>query len=162
MSENVGYGPSLPLAGGALTGSLSIGSGNTLRLTGANGEIWERGLTTELMSISTSATTDTTSATILPANSVIEAVVCYVTQAIPTAATFTIGDATIAARFASGVAVAATTAAIGVLQFDSTGTSGPRQTAAAKIRITPSLAPATSTGQIRLTVFYKSFTAPTS
>lgn len=162
MSENVGYGPPLPLLGGTLTGPLTL-SNTTLVQTGANGESWTSGSNTEILSVSTSATTDTTGS-LLPANSEIKAVVVRVLQAIPTAATFTVGDPTTAARFATGVSVAANTTAVGILQIGSTGVtaSTPIQSAAAKVRITPNAAPGTSTGQLRITVFFETFVAPTS
>lgn len=167
MSENVGYGPPLSLSGGTVNGPItstgSITSNTSLIVTGANGETWTCGSATEILSVSTSATTDTT-ASLLPANSSISSVVCRVLQAIPTAATFSVGDATTAARFSSGVAVAAGTTAVGITQVGSTGVaaSTPIQTAAAKVRITPNVQPGTSTGQLRITVFFETFVAPTS
>lgn len=174
MSENVGYGPPLTLAGGgtvagtaAFTGTVSFSNTVThtanLVMQGANGETWTSGFTSEILSISTSATTDT-AANLLPANSEIKAVVVRVLQTIPTAATFTVGDPTTAARFATGVAVAANTQSVGILQVGSTGVTAatPIQSAAAKVRITPNAAPGTSTGQLRITVFWETFGAPTS
>lgn len=161
MSESVGYGPPLSSAGGVLTGDLTITTQEIL--TSTNGATWTKGQASEILSISTSATTDTT-ASLLPAGSEIKAVVVRVLQAIPTAATFTVGDPTTAARFATGVAVAATTTAVGITQIGSTGIAAttPIQVAAAKVRITPNLAPATSTGQLRITAFFETFVAPTS
>ena len=127
----------------------------------ANGGLWTHGQASELLTLAAAATTDT-SANLLPANAIIEAVVARVVTIIPTAATWSMGDATIPARFAAGVAVAAGTTVTGLTHVDQTGTSGPRQTTAAKIRITPNLTPATATGQIRITVFYRQFTPPTS
>lgn len=131
------------------------------RQYGMNNGYWERGSASELLTIAAAATTDTTG-NLLPANAIIEAVNVRVTTVIPTAATFTVGDATIAARFATGVAVAAGTTAVGLTHVDQTGTSGPKQTAAAKVRITPNLVPGAATGVVRITVFYRSFVAPTS
>lgn len=167
MSENVGYGPPLPLTGGTVTGAVTvtgtITSNTSNVITGASGETWTCGSNTEVLSLSTSATTDTVG-NLLPANSEIAAVVCRVLQLIPTAATFSVGDATTAARFSSGVAVAAGTTAVGITQVGSTGVaaSTPLQSTAAKVRITPNLTPGTSTGQLRITVFYSQYTAPTS
>lgn len=152
---------SMAAVGANFTGAVNVGSTSDVTLTGGNGQIWTYGTVTELTTVSTSATTDTT-ANLLPATSVIEAVTVRVITAIPTAATFSLGDATVAGRFVTGVAVAQNTTAVGTVQFDSTGTAGPRQTAAAKLRITPSSTPATPTGQLRITVYYKSFTPPTS
>lgn len=127
----------------------------------ANGAEWIHGSASELLTIAAAATTDTT-ANLLPANSIIESVVVRVTTVIPTAATFSVGDATTAARFATGVAVAATTTAVGLTHCDQTGAAGPKQTAAAKIRITPNVSPGAATGVVRITVFYRQFVAPTS
>lgn len=131
------------------------------RIATDNAAKWIHGSASELLTIAAAATTDTT-ANLLPANAIIEAVVVRVTTVIPTAATFSVGDATTAARFATGVAVAATTTAVGLTHVDQTGAAGPKQTAAAKVRITPSSSPATATGVVRITVFYRQFVAPTS
>lgn len=127
----------------------------------ANAAEWIHGSASELLTIAAAATTDTT-ANLLPANAIIEAVVVRVTTVIPTAATFSVGDATTAARFATGVAVAATTTAVGLTHVDQTGAAGPKQTAAAKIRITPNAVPGAATGVVRITVFYRQFIAPQS
>jgi len=133
------------------------------RLYGANGGYWERGVNSELLTIAAAATTDTTG-NLLPANAIIEAVVVRVTTIIPTAATFTVGDATTAARFATGVSVAADTTAVGLLHRnpDVAAAAGPVQTTAAKIRITPNAQPAAATGVVRIEVFFSRFVAPTS
>lgn len=183
MSESVGYGPPLPLTGGTLTGALTVpgitvtttGTFTTILSTGsittntseivngANGSSWTKGSNMELLTLSTTASTDT-AGNILPANSVIEGVSVYVVTTIPTAATFTVGDANVAARFASIAAVSSGTSGIGITMQGSTGAnnSTPQQTAAAKVRITPSLTPATPTGQVRIVVFYQQFAVPTS
>jgi hypothetical protein len=122
---------------------------------------WIHGSASEEITIAAAANTDST-ANLLPANSIIEAVTARVTVVIPTAATFTIGDTTTAARFATGVAVAANTTAVGLTHSDQTGAAGPKQTAAAKVRITPNLSPAGATGKVRITVFYRTFVAPAS
>lgn len=133
------------------------------RLYGANGGYWEQGVNSELLTIAAAATTDTTG-NLLPANAVIEAVVVRVTTVIPTAATFTVGDATTAARFATGVAVAADTTAVGLShrQPDVAAAAGPVQTTAAKVRITPNSSPAAATGVVRIEVFFSRFVPPTS
>jgi hypothetical protein len=132
-----------------------------LNLYPANGEQWKYRWASEEITIAAAANTDST-ADLLPANSIIEAVVARVTTVIPTAATFTIGDPTTAARFATGVAVAAGTTAVGLIHSDQTGAGGPKQVAAAKVRITPNLSPAAATGKVRITVFYRTFIAPVS
>jgi hypothetical protein len=145
--------------------TLAMENGNSdqkFRTYGANGGYWERGSSSELLTIAAAASTDTTG-NLLPANSIIEAVVVRVTTAIPgPAATFTVGDATIAARFATGVTINAGDSAIGITHVDQTGTSGPKQVAAAKVRITPNTTPGAGTGVVRIVVFYRTFIAPTS
>jgi len=133
------------------------------RLYGANGGYWERGVNSELLTIAAAPTTDTTG-NLLPANAIIEAVVVRVTTVIPTAATFTVGEATTAARFATGVAVAADTTAVGLLHRNpaDADAAGPVQSAAAKVRITPDVQPAAATGIVRIEVFFSRFVPPTS
>lgn len=172
MSESVGYGPTLSLNGGTVTGAVtansftstgSITSSTSLIIKDSNGGSVTYGTSMELVTVSTSATTDSTT-NLLPANSVVDAVNVFVVNAIPTAATFNVGDATTAARFASAVSVAASTAAVGIIQQGSTGVAASTviQSAAAKVRLTPSLTPGTSTGQVRLISYWRTFVAPTS
>lgn len=142
----------------AVTNDLSA-AGN-LNLA-ANGESSRMGSLTELVTIAAAATT-TTATFLLPANSVIRAVVGRVTVAIPTAATFTVGDATTAARFASAIAVAINTTFVGLTHVGTAGVAGPRQPSAAQIVITPNLTPGTNVGRLRLTVFFETFVAPTA
>ncbi len=111
--------------------------------------------------LATGATTTDTGLNCLPANSVIDAVVYRITTTITTAANFTIGDATIAARFCGTQStLTAGTTGICFLQEDQTGTSGPRQTSAAAVRVTTNANP--GAGAIRLIVYYHTWTAPTS
>jgi hypothetical protein len=123
------------------------------------------GVKEELMTIAAAATSDSALATLLPANSLILAVIGRVTVAIPTAATFLVGDATQTARFASGVAVAANTTFVQNLHWNptvATANLGLQQSADARIRITPNLTPATAVGRVALQVAYLTFTAPTA
>lgn len=133
------------------------------RLYGANGGYWERGVNSELLTIAAAATTDTVGS-LLPPDAIIESVVVRVTTVIPTAATFTVGDATTAARFATGVAVAANTTAVGILHRhpDVAAAAGPVQVTASKVRITPNASPGAATGVVRVEVFFSRFVAPTS
>lgn len=128
---------------------------------GPNDGYWEKGSASELLVIAAAASTDT-AANLLPADSIIEAVVVRTNVNIPTAATYSVGDPTTAGRFATGVNVAAGTRAVGTIHADQTGAAGPRQTAAAKVRITPNAVPGAATGQVRITVFYRKFVPPTS
>lgn len=148
-----------PVLGAATGTSLSLsGSQDT---TTANGASWVRGSASELLTLSTlGATTDTT-ANLLPANAVIEAVVARVTTTITTATDWKLGDATTPGRFtAANVTLTAGTTDIGLVHVDQTGAAGPRQTSAAKVRVTTTGTP--GAGVIRITVFYRQFVAPTS
>jgi hypothetical protein len=127
----------------------------------SNGAQWKHGYATELLTLSTGGTTTDTTANLLPANAIIEAVEVRVTTTITTATNWSVGDPTTAARFcaANSTLTAGTTSSC-TLQADQTGASGPRQTAAAKVRITTTGTP--GAGAIRITVFYRIFTPPTS
>jgi hypothetical protein len=111
--------------------------------------------------LSTIATTTDTGLNCLPANAIIDSVVYRITTTITTAASFTIGDATTAARFCGTQStLTAGTTGICFVQADQTGAPGPRQTAAAKVRVTTNVNP--GAGVIRLIVYYHTWTAPTS
>lgn len=130
-------------------------------LSGASGELWTRGKATELLTLSTSGTTTDTSANLLPANSIIEAVVARVTTGIGTATNWKLGDPTTSGRFsAPNSTMTAGTTQVGLVHADQTGAAGPIQTSAAKVRVTTTGTP--SAGAIRITVFYRTFTPPTS
>ena len=137
-----------------------LDSGNYLTQS-PNGAQWTRGQASELLTLSTAGTTTDTSANLLPANSIIEAVVARITTTIATATDWKLGDATTAGRFttASSTLTAGTTV-VGTVQADQTGAAGPRQASAAKVRVTTTGTP--SAGAIRITVFYRQFVAPTS
>lgn len=131
------------------------------RITTTNGAYWEQASASELITLSTSGTTTDSTAFLLPANSVIEAVVARVTTTIVTATNWKLGDATTSGRFtAANATLAAGTTDIGLVHVDQTGAAGPKQTAAAKLRITTTGTP--SAGVVRVTVFYRTFVAPTS
>lgn len=137
---------------------------NPYRLGTLNNGYWEQGINTEELTIAAAASTDSV-ANLLPADSIIQAVCVRVTALFPTAATFTVGDAADADRFASGVSVAAGTTAVGLLHMQggiAADASGPVQTAAAAVRITPNLAPAAATGKVRIDVYYSKFVAAAS
>lgn len=150
------------------TGEITLGSSlalndgvlqlNKVVRNSASGAQASSGVSTELVTIAASASTDTT-ANLLPADAYIEAVTVNVVTAIPTAATFDVGDAVTAGRFATGVAVAAGTKAVGLTHTDQTGAAGPKQTTAAKVRITPNATPAAATGVVRVDVFWRFYTA---
>lgn len=145
------------------TDALTAGSFQT---SGASlhGESATSGVATELITLSTSGTITDSTANLLPATSIIEAVVCRVTTSITTATNWAIGDATTSARFCSpsSTMTAGTSGVCLNHQKGSVATdaAGRTQTAAAKLRITTTGTP--GAGAIRCTVFYQSFTAPTS
>jgi hypothetical protein len=134
------------------------------RIYDANGGYWERGYLSEAITLSTSGTTTDSSANLLPANSIIEAVTARITTTITTATDWSVGDTTTATRFSSANATLTSgTTSVGVNHQKggvSTDATGPTQTAAAKVRITTTGTP--GAGAIRITVFYRSFVAPTS
>jgi hypothetical protein len=139
----------------ALYGSATRGSNKVIAF----------GVKEELMTIAAAATSDSALASLLPANSLILAVIGRVTVAIPTAATFLVGDATQTARFASAVPVAVNTTFVQNLHLNPTVASanlGWQQSADARIRITPDLTPATAVGRVALQVAYLTFTPPTA
>lgn len=163
-------GLSSPSAGVVAVGTGAVGSfagtikSTTMLQESANGAQWIYGQASELLTIAAAASTDS-SANLLPADAVIEAVVVRVTTVIPTAATFTVGDPTTAARFGTGISVAANTTKSCIDHWSGAVTTlaaGPSQAAAAKVRITPNLTPGAATGVVRITVFYRQFVAPTS
>jgi hypothetical protein len=138
-------------------------SGNK-KLVRPNGESWEMGFVTEEIALSTGGTTTDSVANMLPAGAMIMGVAWRVTQAIATATAFSIGDATTAGRFkASGTQVGLGQNGVGIVHLQgnsTTNANGPSQAAAAKLRVTTTGTP--SAGKIRITVFYQSFTSPTS
>jgi len=123
----------------------------------------EIGTATEEITLATGATTTDSTANLLPAGSIIEAVTYRVTTTITTAVNFSIGDATTVARFVSGATgVAAGSTGTGLLQNNPTAAdaAGPVQSAAAKIRITTNANP--GAGKIRVQVFYRFFGVPST
>jgi hypothetical protein len=132
---------------------------------GPNGGQLQIRQASELVTIAAAASSDSV-ANLLPANAIILGVTARVVVAIPTATTFSIGDATTVGRFAAGVAVAINTTAVsGFIHHNpaDTNAAGAVQGAsAAKIRITPNGTPATAVGRVRLHVTYMIEVAPTS
>lgn len=123
---------------------------------GTDGQLCQIKSLTELVTIAAAATS--TSTIQMPANAIILAVSARVTVAIPTAATFTVGDAGSAARFNTGASmlVAAGTTNVG------TKAGAYYNATAAGILITPNLTPGTAVGRVRVTIHYIEVTAPTS
>lgn len=119
-----------------------------------NGQARRERTLTELTTIAAAASTDT--AIQIPADAQVIAVSVRVVTVIPTAATFSVGVAGATTRYGTGLSVAAGTTNPGT-------DDGVRwYTAAAAIRITPNLAPAAATGQVRVTIHYVEITPPTS
>jgi hypothetical protein len=129
-----------------------------LDIVTTEGARWVHGSISELLTLSTSGTTTDSSADLLPADSVIEAVVARITTAIVTATDWKLGDATVSGRFAAANSTRTLgTTEVGTVHIGQSGTSGPRQVSAAKLRVTTTGTP--SAGVIRLTVFYSQFIA---
>lgn len=147
---------------GVILGRLLSWYGSSTRGLNKVGAI---GVKEEVLTIAAAATSTTVSTSLLPANSLILAVIGRVTVAIPTAATFTVGDATTAARFASGIAVALSTTFVGFTHWSgaiTTLAAGPSQAANAAILVTPNLTPANANGRLALQTIYLQFTPPTA
>jgi len=125
----------------------------------ANGATWTQGSISEVITLSSTGTTTDSVANLLPANSIIEAVVARVTTTVATATDWKLGDATTAGRFsAANSSLTAGTTQVGLAHVDQRGPAGPRQTSAAKLRITTT--GTASAGAIRVTVFYRQFAPP--
>lgn len=102
---------------------------------------------TELTTIAASATT--TTAIQMPAGAIVLGVAVNVNTIIPTAATFTVGDAGSAARFnTAAVTVAAASTDRG------TKAGAYYNATAAGILITPNLTPGAATGKVQVTIYY--------
>lgn len=142
--------------GVAVTPSLTINAAS-------NGASVIHGSVSELITLSTSGTTTDSSANLLPANSIIKAVVARITTTITTATDWKLGDAATAARFTSANATLTSgTSDVGLNHMKggvASDAAGPTQAAAAKVRITTTGTP--GAGAIRVTVFYETYTAPT-
>jgi len=146
-------------AGASTAGTLQ--SAEYDQVTVSNGAQRKLVVNSELITLSTSGTTTDSSANLLPADSVIDSVTCRITTTITTATNWSVGDGTIAARFAAANSTLTSgTTSVGLAHVDQTGTSGPRQTSAAKLRITTTGTP--GAGVIRCSVFATTFVAPTS
>jgi len=139
-------------------------SGTSLQVNGSSGETVAIKSISELVTLSTGGATTDTSANLLPANSLIVAVVARVTTTITTATDWKLGDANVAGRFtAANSTLTAGTTDISSVQWLANTTSanaGPIQVAAAKLRITTT--GVASGGALRITVFYIQFGAPLS
>ena len=134
-------------------------------ITTSNGGQWIRQSISESMTLATDGLTTDSTANLLPANSIIEAVVARVTTTITTTTSWQLGDGTTAGRFtAANTTLTANETDVGLLHRHggiSTDATGPVQIAAAKLRITCADANP-GAGVVRVTVFYSQFVPPTS
>lgn len=118
----------------------------------------------ELVTLNTGGTTTDTSASLLPANSLLLGVTATVVTTITTASTWSVGDGTTAARFVNAHStLTAGTQVVGLLHLAgnvSTTAAGPTQASAVAVRITTDVNP--GAGKIRVAVFALTFGAATS
>lgn len=132
-----------------------------LEIESWNASEWIKGATTEQITLNTGGTTTDSTADLLPANSIIEAVVSVIDVTVTTATTVQVGDPTTATRFGSFPAMGAGNKSVGLNHRKgsvTTDAAGATQTAAAKIRITTDVNP--GAGKVRVVVFYSQFVAP--
>lgn len=178
VTPNIGAatGTSLALGGGTpLATTNQTGTGNLVLATspallgnpeidGAHGEKWIQGQATEDLVLDTGNNFTDTSANLLPANAIIEAVTARVLTTITTATTWRLGDPTTDNRFtADDSTLTAGETRVGINQWNgsvTTDAAGPTQPTAAKVRVKLDANP--GAGEIRITVFYRQFVAPTS
>ena len=157
-----------PLSTGAINSAGMTSSGNVNILDAmsttyqsSNNAMQTVGESSELLTLSLASAHTDTSGNLLPAGAIIDSVVIYVVQTISggsTPTTMAIGDAGTSNRFIStGTPLTAGSSAVGLNQIDA-GTSS--QASAAKVRVTLDQIP--GQGMVRITVFWRSFTAPTS
>lgn len=158
-------GDSLNLHGStnATSGGVVVSGGDSVTFAGSNGQQWIQGQWTEFTTWNNPGFAFMQTVTNLPANSVIRAVVVRITSSITgtCGGNLTVGDPTTPARFITGLSTTGTSTAVGLLHVDQTGAAGPKQTAAARVQITCGSGTATG-GQLRVTVYYDQFVAPTS
>lgn len=144
------------------TGPLVLNSFTGHGIRDPNGATLTDQYITEDITLSTVGLTTDSSANLLPANAVIVGVVARVLTTITTTTNFALGDSTISSRFQSPTSTfAAGSTFICLNHIDQTGTSGPKQLSAAKLRVTCTGANP-GAGRIRVTVFYRLFAAQTS
>lgn len=153
-------------ATGAVTarGGVVIADGSNQIMQTANGGTWEHRQNGEEITLNTGGTTTDSSGDLLPADSIIEAVVARVTESITVATNWALGDAATSARFLTATTdLTVGTKKVGMNHWKgSVGTdaAGPTQASAAKLRVTTTGTP--SAGKIRVAVFYRTLTGPTS
>lgn len=161
-TDDATVGDDLTVTDAIAAASIGLVSGGNI--TTANGASMTWNVGSESITLDTGGATTDSVANLLPANSIIDAVVCRVTTAITTATDWSLGDGTTAARFAaanSTMTAGATSVGLAAMFGNvSTTAAGPSQAAAAPLRITTTGTP--GAGVIRCTVFSRVFVAPTS
>jgi hypothetical protein len=158
VSPGVAFGRKWGLFGNTETGPSATTSG------GPDWAMWWQ-VKHELLTIAAAANSNTVDATMLPANSLIQAVVGRFTAAPGGSTTCTIGDATTAGRFATGVSTALNTTFRGILHWSGAVTTlaaGPSQAADAGIRVTPNTTPTNALGRLRLWSIFQPFGVPSN
>ena len=142
--------------GGAPNDKVAVETANTAR--------WILGHISEEITLNTGGTTTDSVADMLPANSIIHAVVARVTEGISVATNWALGDSAVAARFLTATTdLTLGTQKVGLNHMKgavAADNAGPTQATAAKLRITTTGTP--TAGKVRVTVFYSTFVAPAS
>jgi hypothetical protein len=151
-----------------ITNNFTVDSNSNISTWGLHGENAKKGpsyceTSGGITTLNTGAATTDTGLSCLPANSVIDAVVYRITTTITTWTSFTIGDATTAARFCAtqSTLTSGTTGICFAQNWSSTLAASGVQSTAAAVRITGS-GGNPGAGALRLTVFYHTWTPPTS
>ena len=133
-------------------------------LTSSNGASFIPYQLSEQITLATGAATTDSTANLLLANSIIDAVTCRVTTTITTSVTWQISDPTTAGRFsATSASMTAGSTIVGLAHMFgvvTTTAAGPTQAADAKLRLTMNVNP--GAGVVRCTVFGRTVVAPTS
>lgn len=137
-----------------ITAARNIAQSGKHILTGASGANSSADRNTALFSVSTSALFTDTLADLLPSGSYIESVVGRVTQTVGGATTMSVGDASDPDRFGTTSSLA-TGNTFRFVDFQGRGQDDPD-----KIRFSFDQVP--TSGQIRVVVFFKQYTAPVS
>lgn len=155
---------SLLTANNTWTGTNNFKTATLSQETTSNGAKRTYGWVTENLTLNTGSTTTDTTIDI-PANSLLQALTWRVTTTITTAANYSIGDPTTSNRFVdTSTSLTSGNTGVGLRHMEgsrTTDASGPVQGAStAKIRVTTNVNP--GAGAIRLTLFYTTFTPPTS
>jgi len=139
-----------------------VGDDGSMIVKSASGGSWEMGQTEETITLATDAAYTDSTANMLPANAIIYGVGCVVVTEITTAANWSAGDATTAARFfAAQTTLTQGFQVLGLAHHQggiSTDATGPVQTAAAKLRITLNTTP--GAGVVKCVTNWGRFAAP--